>query len=47
MEPSFLDSLFGGLPGLPGLADVLVIFNPLLAVIEAFFSLLSLVFGGQ
>lgn len=43
MEPTFLETLFADLPGL---ADVLVIFNPILAVIEAFFSLFSLLFGG-
>ncbi len=44
MEPSFLETLFGDIPGL---ADVFVIFNPFLAALEAFLSLLSLFFGGE
>lgn len=44
MEPSFLDALFADLPAL---GDLLVIFNPFLAVIEAFLNLILFFTGGS
>ena len=43
METSFLDALFADLPIL---GDILIVFNPLLAVIESFLNLILFLFGG-
>lgn len=43
MEPSFLDALFGDLPAL---GDLLVVFNPFFAVLEAILNLILFFTGG-